>query len=273
MLCEKLLSGVAALVVATTLTTLSGCGGGDQAAGESALTRLGLDEPDAQRYTTEKLLFGNFAYYAVSQSFKALDDDARAEVIEGAASWARTYLESDAFAEQYVKMRDEAEPTPPEFTGSIEDELERTLDKQRVDYEESRKGLASLPRETRDALEESMEATMKLMNEPQMIEMQKQGIAQDRAYRQASYEEAHARWEKDYPEDVSGLIELRLREFLDTTKDMDFDADLVERNGRQVFEDPELEAKPSEWKVYFRAGEEAVTAARDAATEWLEDVD
>jgi hypothetical protein len=90
---------------------------------------------------------------------------------------------------------------------------------------------------------------------------------------QAAFEESHARWEKNYPEDARGLIELRLREFLETTKDMDFDADLEERNDKQVFEDPELEAKPPEWKVYFRAGEAAVTAAREAAADWLDDID
>ena len=82
-----------------------------------------------------------------------------------------------------------------------------------------------------------------------------------------------ADWERDYPEDVDDLVALRLREFLATTADMDFDADLEERNGKLVFEDAALEAKPAEWKVYFRAGEEAVTAAREAAADWLDEVD
>src|SRR5262245_57431365 len=114
---------------------------------------------------------------------------------------------------------------------------------------------------------------MKMMNEPQMREIQRQGIEQRRAEEKASYESALTQWEKNYPEDVHALIGLRLRDFLGTTEGMDFDADLTERDGRQVFEDPELEAKPAEWKVYFRAGEGAVTAAREAATEWLDDID
>jgi hypothetical protein len=194
-------------------------------------------------------------------------------VVKGAASWARTYLESDTFAEQYATMRAEAEPKPPEYTESVDDEFEAMLEKQRADYEEMRKNLAAMPEETRKGIEESIEATMKQMNEPQMLELQKQGIEQRRVSEQASYEEAHTRWEKEYPEEVNGLIELRLREFLDTTEDIDFDADLEERNGKQVFEDPELEAKPGDWKVYFRAGEEAVAAAREAATDWLADID
>ena len=256
------------------LTILSGCGGGEEKAnGGDVLERLGLAEPDAQRYTTDKLVFDSFPYWAVAQSFKALDDDARADVVSGAASWARAYLESGLFAEQYAKQRAEAEPKPPVYTESVEEELERMLEKQRADFEETRKAFATLPEETRKGMEESLEATMKMMDDPQMAEIQKQGIEQRRVSEQTAFEESHARWEKNYPEDARGLIELRLREFLDTTKDMDFDADLEERNGKQAFEDPELEAKPAEWKVYFRAGEAAVTAAREAAAEWLDDID
>jgi hypothetical protein len=261
-------------LAALVLAALAGCGGSDEVAdGQSALTTLGLAEPDAQHYTTDKLLFDNFAYYAVAQSFKALDDDARADVIRGAAAWGRAYLESDAFAERYAQLRQDAEPQEPEFTESVEDELERTLEKQRADFEETRRAFASMPEETRDGLEESLEASIRMMNDPQMIEIQKQGIEQQRTAAQNEYVESHARWEQDYPEDASALIERRLRDFLETTEDMDFDADLEERNGKQVFEDPELEAKPTDWKVYFRAGEEAVTAAREVAAEWLDDID
>ncbi len=38
---------------------------------------------------------------------------------------------------------------------------------------------------------------------------------------------------------------------------------------RMRFEDPLLEKKPGEWKLCYRAGREAVAAARAAATAWL----
>jgi hypothetical protein len=258
----------------TLLAVIAGCGGSDDSAdGDNVLVTLGLTEPDAQQYTTDKLLFDSFAYYAVAKSFKALEDDARADVIRDVASWGRTYLESDAFAERYAQQRKDAEPIRPEYTESVDDELERTLEKQATDFEETRKAFANLDEATREGLEESLETSIRMMNDPQMIEMQKQGIEQQRAAAQAEYVDSHARWEQEYPEDVSALIEHRLRDFLETTEDMDFDADLEERNGKQVFEDPELEANPADWKVYFRAGEEAVTAAREVAAEWLDDID
>jgi hypothetical protein len=259
---------------AAVLTAVFGCGGGDRAAdGKSALEQLQLSEADAERFTADKLVRNDFAYYAVSRAFKALDGDARASVVKGAASWAKVYLGSDAFAASYAKMRADAKPTLTEYTESVDEELERTLEKQRAEFEESRKSFASLPEDTRKSLEESFEATMKMMDEPQMRDIQRQGIEQRRVQEKESYETALVDWEKNYPEDVKELITLRLRDFLVTTEGMDFDAELEERDGRQFFEDPDLEAKSGEWKVYFRAGEEAVTAAREAATEWLDDID
>jgi hypothetical protein len=43
----------------------------------------------------------------------------------------------------------------------------------------------------------------------------------------------------------------------------------VERDKRMRFVDEDLETKPREWKMLFRAGKPAVDAARAAAEEWL----
>ncbi|MFZ5441247.1 MAG: hypothetical protein ACOZQL_14660 [Myxococcota bacterium] len=72
-------------------------------------------------------------------------------------------------------------------------------------------------------------------------------------------------------------FKLQLRErlswFLDETKRIDFQAKLVEDNGRKYFVDPKLEAKPNWWKLCFRAGPEATSAAREVATAWLAELD
>jgi hypothetical protein len=39
-----------------------------------------------------------------------------------------------------------------------------------------------------------------------------------------------------------------------------------------VFADPAVEAKPSEWKMCFRAGKPATEAARAFAQKWLNDL-
>lgn len=40
-----------------------------------------------------------------------------------------------------------------------------------------------------------------------------------------------------------------------------------------VFADPGLEDKSSEWKLCYRAGREAVDAAREAAKAWITEIE
>jgi hypothetical protein len=64
----------------------------------------------------------------------------------------------------------------------------------------------------------------------------------------------------------------RLRHFLDVSKDVAYDAQLVVKDRAKVFADPALEAKPKEWKMCFRAGKPATDAARAFAQKWLNEL-
>jgi hypothetical protein len=75
-----------------------------------------------------------------------------------------------------------------------------------------------------------------------------------------------------WPTDHRVLIAGRLRHFLDVTKDVAYDAKLIEKDGRKMFADPANEARPKEWKMCFRAGKPATDAARAFAQKWLNDL-
>ena len=79
-------------------------------------------------------------------------------------------------------------------------------------------------------------------------------------------------FEQDFPEDLQLLIQSRLREFLDLTADIDFNAKLVSRNGRMVFENPDYESRDTNWKKCYRAGRETIEAARAFAQQWLSEI-
>ncbi|HEX8314382.1 MAG TPA: hypothetical protein VF609_05295 [Flavisolibacter sp.] len=76
-------------------------------------------------------------------------------------------------------------------------------------------------------------------------------------------------FEKNFPPAASQLIRNRLQAFLHLTQDINFNAALIEKNGKKVFADPKLEAKDALWKRCFRAGPETINAARKFAQEWL----
>jgi len=71
------------------------------------------------------------------------------------------------------------------------------------------------------------------------------------------------------PEKPEVRLRERLNAFLELTADMPWDAKLVPRYGRTIFEDPKLQEKPPEWKMAFRAGREATEAARAFAKKWV----
>ena len=79
-------------------------------------------------------------------------------------------------------------------------------------------------------------------------------------------------FEKTYPADPRALVAMRLRHFLDVTKDVDFTARWSKRARTRSSPTEALEAKPAEWKMCFRAGKPATDAARAFAQKWLADL-
>jgi hypothetical protein len=94
-------------------------------------------------------------------------------------------------------------------------------------------------------------------------------IRAERDTRQKEYDAAVAKWKQDYPDDPRPLVARRLREFLQLSADVDFNAKLKTAEGRTLFENPAYQAKSSQWKMCFRAGREATGAARAAVQAWL----
>jgi len=68
------------------------------------------------------------------------------------------------------------------------------------------------------------------------------------------------------------FIKKRLEEFLNTTKDIDFAAELAEKNGKKIFLNPDYERKDNRWKMAFRAGKEVVEPARDFVQKWTAEI-
>jgi hypothetical protein len=105
--------------------------------------------------------------------------------------------------------------------------------------------------------------------DPQMVAVFRQRIEARRASHQEAYEGRLAANDKRWPADPKALVARRLRECLDIITNVDFDAGLVPAGKLMRIADPRYEEKPPAWKRCYRAGREAVTAAREAAQAWL----
>lgn len=60
----------------------------------------------------------------------------------------------------------------------------------------------------------------------------------------------------------------RLTAFVNEAKSVDFGAQTRPLAGRLVFTNPEYESKRGSWKLLYRMGRKAVTAAAEVAQEW-----
>jgi hypothetical protein len=136
-----------------------------------------------------------------------------------------------------------------------------------------RKALPGMDPETRKAMEEAikeMEAQMAEMGkDPEQMAMMREMMEMQNTEDRERHEEQVREWEENFPADPRILIRNRIREFLETSADVDFSAKLVRSGSVMRFADSEYEEKSPDWKLCFRAGKEAVEAAREFAQSWL----
>jgi hypothetical protein len=240
---------------------------------QSALANLGVNEPTAAQMVEGWLDTGYLDVSAVAKSFKAAVPTGRVALVKGAMGWAKTYTESAAFKAEYEKRRQADMPAPPKFDGTVDNELARQRAERQKNVEEMKKGLAQLTPEMRKSMEAAIKeieaSNQKTDTDPKKVAMSRQMVELQRAGDQEAYQKRLEAHEKRFPPNPKTVIARRLQEFLDVSKDVDFDAKLVPAGSKMRFADPRYEEKPSEWKLYYRAGRDVVAAAREAAQAWL----
>ena len=242
---------------------------------QTVLTRVGLSEADARQMFGEALV-GVASPGAAAKPFLALSPSARAAVVTDAVGWARIYVNSAAFKKAWAEKRDQNKPDAPALTGSAADDLKKQNADQQKQIDDLRKTIAQLPADQQKQMQAVVDQMVAQMNEaakdPKYQALMQQGAEANRAGKQKQYQDALAEWQRDYPADPNVAVARRLREFLTMSADVNFDAKLVTRSGVKTFADPALEGKPDAWKICFRAGREATTAARAAAQAWLKEM-
>ena len=243
-------------------------------AAQAVTTQLGITEGRAREAVFDSFIAGGISIAGKVEVFTAASPQARVAMVNGATALARAFVESDEFKRRYADHREAngPEPLPAEQTA------DQVLAKQRAGFEQQVEALRkqfttdAITPEQRATLEEGFE-TMRA----QFTEMEKgqrrvelDGVLKaQRAEQVSAHDGATKDFDALFPADPRALVAMRLRKFLDTTRDIDFAAKLVEQDKVRKFADPALEAKPAEWKMCFRAGKPATDAAREFARKWV----
>jgi hypothetical protein len=240
---------------------------------QSALAGLGVSDVTGRQIVDEGLRSGYVNVSSAAKAFKTAAPASRATLVKNALSWAKAYTESPAFKAEYEKQRQADTPTPPRVDGTVDGELARQRAERQKNIDEMKKGLAQMTPEMRTSMEATLKeveaANKKSDTDPKMMAMFRQMVELQRADEQEAYQKRLEAHEQRFPPNPKTVIARRLQEFLDMSKDVDFDAKLVPAGSRMRFADPRYEENPPTWKLCFRAGREAVAAAREVAQAWL----
>jgi hypothetical protein len=243
---------------------------------QSSMADFGLDENELKSGIVNSLTHGYLAAYPDKKLFRAASAAAQAAFVKNTMSWVQSYTETAAFKAEYEKKRQEAKPSPAKSKGSPDEQYAMFQAEQRRNIETMKKDLAKMPPEMRKQMQEAvkqMEANVDISTkDPQMAARLKESYRQNAIDEQKGYQNRLKEWETKYPADTRVLIAARLREFLELSRDIPFEAKLVSKGEVKRFADPQYEGKSSQWKQCFRAGRQPVQAARAYALNWLSQI-
>ena len=257
-------------VIATLICVISG-----SVAAQDQLAKLGISEGRAREAVFDSFITDTLSVAGNNEVFRAASASARVALVNFALTLARAFADSEDFKRRYADHREANGPEPlPE-----EPRVDEILAKQRAGFEtqveQMRKLFDQITPEQRATLEEGWKDMRAQLTEmetgPKRAAFEKALRDQRATYvreREIALKELDAVW----PADHRVLVANRLRRFLELSKDVAFGAQLIDKDGKKVFADPTLEAKPKEWKMCFRAGKPATDAARGFAERWLSDL-
>lgn len=249
------------------------------AVAQDHLATLGISEGRAKEAVFDSFVGETVSLAGKPAAFIALPPQQRVAMVNFALTMARTFVESEDFKRRYADHREANGPDPlPEAQTA-----DQIFAKQRAGFEnqvaEMKKLYDQITPEQIATLEAGWNDMRKQLDEMEKGEKRKEIeglLKQQRDEQERQRNLALQELDKTYPADPRAMVAMRLRHFLDVTKDVNYDAQLVESAGsgakKKVFADPAFEAKSAEWKLAFRAGKPATDTARAFAQKWLADL-
>jgi hypothetical protein len=261
----RILAGTAAALAALTVALAA-----------DVLSELGVTQDRAHERFFDAITGGYVSMLGNAKVFLSAAPEKRVVFVQGVTAVAKAYAGSADFKKRYADFREANKPSPPKAAQSVGDlnatqrkQLEDSLKQMKEQMKQLSPDMQKEMQQVVDQLQKQLDA---LGTDPQQNEMMATGLKMQHEAEIEEYNTRLKEWETKYPVDANALIATRLREFLDGTKDIDYNAQLVEQSGKKRFADANLEQKSSEWKLCFRAGKPATDAARTFAAGWLKEL-
>ena len=238
---------------------------------------LGLTKQDGSEKIKNSFMYGYLYYYGV-KNVKNLALNDRPAIAKDLLSYTKEYIGSAAFKKQYYDMHNSSKPVEPVVKPlrTIEEIQKEEIAKTEKSIKDTEKNMKEMPQYAK-SIEPVLDILKKNLKEYQNPKNQLfASIAQGEKYQQENdiknYKDRVKQWESSYPAGVNDFVAIKLQKMLDATKDIDYNAELVEKWGKKRFVNPVYESKNQEWKQGFRAGKEVTEMSRSFVQKWLNDL-
>lgn len=249
-----------------------------EAAAGDALKKLGIPE-DIAKDCIWSSFSGGYLSTPNTAKLKQTSAGERGGIVREIGEYAKSYVRSEDFKKRYLEYREGQKPAPPEPPKSMAQQRKEQKDQMQKSIAETEANMKSMPADQKKTMEgmlKMFKEQLKSLDDPKnpmfSADMEKM-VNQGHAAQMEEYKKKVAKWEKEYPATPNEMVKRWLTQFLEASRDIDFNATLVPGDGgMRYFANKEYERKPDSWKMCFRAGKETVEAGRSFAKQWLEEI-
>jgi len=213
---------------------------------------------------------------SVRHAYERLPAGTRGAAVTAAFSWAKSYVNSAAFATTYAAARQRAKPAGVSVGPSVDEELKKKVDDERESLEGSKKALGAMPEADRASVLAALNQAEARLRDPELLKAWRDEIQARHDADTTGTASAVAEWHALYPEDVSIFVRQELQRFLAASASADFSVPVtpIKSGGAVVGFVGPFEHPPSSWieGECLLAGKEMVSAARAAVESWIKEL-
>jgi hypothetical protein len=243
--------------------------------GDDFMKQLGITKTAADQKITNSVLGGSLDAYGL-KNVRNIVTGNRGDIAKDLLVYTKSYLTSPAFTKEYQTLKENNKPSKDVIKTPAEVKSEYIASIKKM-ISDSEKGLKTANSTMKPVYEKMLAEGNKQLKDAESPD-NKYFTTYEKNYPQmlkdldTRHEAMIKEWESVYPADANQFIKRRLEEFLKVTSDIDFNAELVTKNGKKVFVNPAYEDKDSRWKMAFRAGKEVVEPARAFVQQWVREI-
>jgi len=240
------------------------------------MQQLGIQKTDADKKITNSILGGYLDAYGLKNA-KNIALGNRTAVTNDLLNYTKQYVNSAAFKKEYDALKESNKPTPQPDPETPEQFKANTIKNAKDFVKQSEELVKNSTGDTKKLFETSLEAAKKNLKDAEdpnnkNIKAYTQNYEAIKKMYAQSNETRLKEWEAQYPSNYLLYVKSRLQQFLEETKDIDFAAQLTEKNGKKIFVNKDYEGKGNRWKMAYRAGKEVVEPARAFVQQWLSEI-